>query len=240
VALILFVVAALVPAVASTQEPVTISADVRTIRVSGFGEFRAQPDLATVQFAVETTGITAQEAGQQNATSMERVIQALVGAGIRREDIRTSGYSLQPVYAPQPRQPSEIQEPRITGYRASNQVSARIAELDRVGQLIDIGLEAGANSLNGVYFELQNAERAQAQALERAVAAARVSAQTMAGALGVTLGNVLDASTTSEPVRPMFRAARDMEMTQSFAPSTPIEPGEQTVTASAFLVFEIR
>jgi uncharacterized protein len=215
------------------------TAEVRTIRVGGVGEIRAEPDLATVQFAVETTGATAQEAGQANAAVMDRVIRALVEAGVRREDIRTSGYSLYPEYAPQPRG-AEAEPPRIRGYRASNQVSVRTPDLPGVGRLIDLGLEAGANRMSGVFFELRDAQQAQSEALGRAVADARRAAETMAAALGVTLGPVLDASTQADPIRPLYRVgAADMMVRQEAAMATPIEPGEQTVRATASLVFRI-
>lgn len=213
--------------------------DARTIRVSGVGEIRAVPDLATLQFAVETVGATAQDASRENAQAMDRVIQALLGAGIRREDISTSGYSLYPEYAQVPR--GETEPPRIRGYRASNQVGVRTTQMDRLGQLIDVGITAGANRLSGISFEVRDAQAAQAQALERAVNNARASAETIARALGVTLGPVLDASTMSDPIRPVFRAQAQaaMSMDMAAAAPTPIEPGEQTVHASASLVFQI-
>ena len=215
--------------------------DARTIRVSGVGEVRVEPDLATAQFAVETTGATAQAAGQENAQVMDRVIRALTSAGVRREDIQTSGYSLYPEYIQEPRGNGQMEVPRIRGYRASNQVSVRTAEIEQVGRLIDIGLEAGANRLNGVYFEVRDSQAAQADALEQAIGNARGAAETMARALGVTLGPVLDASTNTDPVRPVFRMASDMAARESFAAApTPIEPGEQTIHASASLIFQIQ
>jgi len=216
-------------------------ADQRTIRVSGIGEVHADPDLATIQFAVETTGATAQEAGSANADAMDRVIQALVGAGVPREQIQTSGYSLFPEYA-RPDRGSDADPPVIRGYRASNQVSVESSDLEGLGRLIDVGLAAGANRLNGVFFEVRNSAAAEAEALREAVQAARASAETMAAALGVQLGDVLDASTSSEPPRPMFRAvAREsFQMDMAAAAPTPIEPGQQTVRAVASLVFAIR
>jgi uncharacterized protein len=212
--------------------------ETRTIRVAGVGEARAEPDLATVMFAVETTGATAQEAGRQNAERMDRVIQALMQQGIRREDIRTSGYSLFPEYAQQPR-PSD-EPPRIRGYRATNQVSVRTTDLERLGRLIDAGLEAGANRLAGVAFELRDARAAQALALQRAVEEARAAAETIAATLGVRLGPVLDASTSAEPPRPFpGPMAMRAEVAMDMAPVTPIEPGEQTVRAMASVVFAI-
>lgn len=219
---------------ASGQE---LIAGQRTVRASGTGEVRVQPDQATLQFAVETTGATAQEAAQSNADAMDRVIRALVNAGIPRADIRTSGYSLSPIYTVPSRDP-QTEPPAIRGYRASNQVSVRSTDLAALGQLIDIGLEAGANRLNGIFFEVRDSAAAEAEALARAVASARRSAETIASALGVRLGAVLDASTMAEPVRPFFRPAA-MESDIQFRAVTPIEPGEQTVTATATVVFAI-
>jgi uncharacterized protein len=214
--------------------------EARTIRVTGTGEVRVEPDLATVQFAVETTGTTAQQAGQANADAMDRVIRALTGAGIRREDIRTSGYSLFPEYVP-PSRGFEDEPPRIRGYRAMNQVSVRTTELARLGQLIDVALEAGSNRLNGVFFEVRDPRRAQADALRRAVEDARTAAETIALALGVALGPVLDASTNADPVRPVFRVMAEAAMDSRMAAApTPIEPGEQTVYATASVVFQIQ
>ena len=217
---------------------------VRAIRVSGVGEVRTQPDLATIQFGVETVGTTAEAAGRQNSELMERVIQALLNAGVERGDIETSGFSLYPEYAPQPRG-AELEPPRIRGYRASNQVQVRTGELEQIGALIDAGLAAGANNLQGVYFELRNSETARAQALQRAVEEARAAAMTIAAALGVTLGPVLDASTNAEPIQPFFRgvpapSAAPLDMMGEAAMVTPIEPGEQVVRAYASIVFGIQ
>jgi uncharacterized protein YggE len=224
-----------------TQAQEVGASNWRTIRASGVGEVQAQPDLATIQFAVETTGETAQQAGEANADLMDRVIQALQAAGVSREDIRTSGYSLFPEYAVQPRdEPSGT--PRIRGYRASNQVSVRSRDLDGLGRLIDVGLEAGANRLHGVSFELRDSAAAEAEALRRAVQSARASAETIAGALGVQLGAILDASTSSEPVRPLYReiAMESFDARGAMAATTPIEAGQQTVRAVASVVYEIQ
>lgn len=210
----------------------------RTIRVSGVGEVRAQPDLAQIAFAVETTGATAQEAGRSNAQLMDRVVAALVAAGVPRADIETRGYSLHPTYAHN----EGRAEPRITGYRASNQVLLRTTELSRSGEFIDTALGAGANRMDGISFELRQSGPAEAEALRNAVQRARASAEVIAATLGVRLGPILDASTSTQPIQPIPAGARVMRMEADMAaaPPTPVQPGEQTVRAHASLIFAIQ
>ncbi|HUE95859.1 MAG TPA: SIMPL domain-containing protein [Longimicrobiaceae bacterium] len=232
-----------VAAPATAQVAGGVQYEGRTIRVSGSGEYRAQPNLATAQFGVETSAPTAEAAATQNAERMDRVLQALLRAGVQRADIQTSGYSLYPQYT-QDRRVDADAEPRISGYRAVNQISVRTRDLPAVGGLIDVSLAAGANRLHGVFFQLEDeaAEAAEAQALTRAVADARRSAETIARALGVQLGSVLDASTATQPMQPMYRVRQESMDIVSMAapPPTPIEPGQQTVTATASLVFAIQ
>ena len=213
----------------------------RTIRVMGTGEIQVAPDRAHIDLAVQTVASTAQEAGEENARLMDQVIEALVGAGIPRDNIETRNYSLYPEYAPPPRPEQPGEEPRITGYRAINTVTAEVDDLERVGPLIDIALQAGANQLQSVRFSLQNPDGAQRQAMRRAVEEARESAETIADALGVALGPVLDASTTAEPFRPVPVMMRTQfeSADAAAAPPTPIQPGEQTVTAQVTLVYQI-
>src|SRR5690606_20759228 len=122
---------------------------------------------------------------------------------------------------------------------ATNQVTLRTTQLPRVGELIDTALGAGANRVDGVMFELRDADAAQAEATRNAVERARATAQTMASALGVRLGPVLDASTGVGPKIPRPVPMARLQAMAAAAASTPIEPGEQTVRADVTLVFAI-
>jgi uncharacterized protein len=219
---------------ASAQQMVIGSG--RGIEVTGVGEVEVMPDEATLNFAVETSATTSQEAARQNAESMERVIAALVAAGIPRDEIETRNFSVYPEYVTDDRG----ETPRVRGYRVTNQVSLETTRLDAVGTLIDAALGAGANRVDGISFGLSDPQAAEADALREAVQRARESAETMAQALGVPLGQLLHATTSSNPVRPipMMRAQADMgETLQAF--NTPIQPGAQTVQAQVVLIYGI-
>lgn len=204
------------------------------IEVSGVGQVHAAPDEATIYFAVESFAATSDEAARQNANTMEQVIAALVAAGIPRAEIETRNFSVYPEYDPDRAGDS----PRIRGYRVSNQVMMKTRELDRVGALIDNALGAGANRMDGINFGLRDSSAAEAQALQQAVEQARQVAQTLADALGVPLGPVVHASTSSGSAPPMPYMARGMMM-EAAAVDTPIQPGQQTVRAQVQLVFAI-
>jgi uncharacterized protein len=213
-----------------TNEP-----SVRTLRVEGLGEAKAEPDEGWIDLAVETRAPTAKAASEENARKMERVIAALTAAGIPRKEIDTRHYTVFPEYT----QPEPRSEPKLSGYRASNTLSVHVRELPRMGELIDRALAAGANRVDGVRFALSNEEAVRAEALRQAVVRARRTAEVLASALGVRLGPVLDASTVAEvpliyPARMKAEAAP-----QGGGPTTPILPEEQTVTARVTIIYII-
>jgi uncharacterized protein YggE len=211
------------------------SAAERRIRVQGVGELRVTPDQARISFAVETFAASARAAGEENARTMERVMAALVAAGVPRRDLETQNYSVFPEYV----HDEQGREPRIRGYRVSNQVMLTTRELDRVGQLIDVALGAGANRMNGVHFSVTDADAATVSAMSQAVARARSAAEAIASALGVGLGPVMQASTSTAPPPPVPRGVELEAIRARGAADTPINPGEQVVRATVSLVFAI-
>lgn len=223
-------------ATAGAQQVVAVEGGGRGITVTGMGQVEVSPDEATLNFAVETSAATSEEAAQQNAQRMERVIAALVAAGIPRDEVETRNFSVYPEYVTDERGDN----PRVRGYRVTNQVSVETQRLDDVGALIDAALAAGANRIDGISFGLSDPQAAEADALREAVARARASAETLAQALGVPLGPLMHASTNAEPVRPFpvaFRRDVALESVQAF--DTPIQPGEQMVEARVVLMFAI-
>lgn len=206
----------------------------RTIRVTGAGEVQMKPDEARITFAVETMQETARAAGAENARRMDRLISALMAAGVPRGDIETRQYALHPEHVHE-----EGREPRLRGYRATNRVVLKTREIGRAGELIDMALAAGANRVDGIHFVVTDPSAGSAEALTEAVARARGSAEAIAAALGVELGEVLDASTSAAPPQgPRYMQRMDMEAAAASAP-TPIEPGEQTLRATVSIVYAI-
>ena len=131
---------------------------MNTITVSGTGTVTMPTDEVTVYLGVETTSNDAATAQQINAEKMEQVIKALQDAGIAKEDMETSSYSIYPVrdyyYGPYPE--IETEDPGITSYVVSNQLKVSVKDIDNVGEIIDSAVVAGANEVNSVSFTLSD------------------------------------------------------------------------------------
>ena len=108
---------------------------------------------------------------------------------------------------------------------------AEVRRIEDVGRLIDAALAKGANEISSLQFTSSKADSARRAALAAAVADARADADAIARAAGGSLGDVVEISTTSTPIRPITFNGQ-MQLFAKVAVPTPIEPGEQTVNAT--------
>jgi len=211
---------------------------VPVIVVTGEAQIRVVPDEATVRLGITRQTATAQAAQDQANTVANEILAAVTKLGIAASDIQTSRLTLTPVYAP--RSPEASQAPRIVAYQASNIVSVKVNDLAKVGPVIDTGLKAGANEVQGVQFGLRDDTAARQQALKEAVTEARKKAETIAAAANVTLGIPLEIAEQGVSLMKsefntgvmMARAAADM------AP-TPVSPGQLEVRANVTIRYRI-
>ncbi len=204
----------------------------RTISVSGEGEVKAAPDQASLSTGVVTQARNAADALAANTRAMNAVFAALKRLGIPDKAIQTSDFSVSPQYPPD----RSDDTGRIIGYRVSNEVNATV-EIGKLGVALDALVNAGSNSLGSIAFTIRDPKPLLAQARAAAVADAIVRAQTYAKAAGVSLGPILTISEgEAEPPRPLYR----MAMTAAAPGAPPIAGGEESVTATVSVTFEIR
>lgn len=230
------------PAPASAQEPEpgpdpgtpAESLEASTVRVAATGTAEVEPDRVVLWFAVETVADSAGAAVAANAERMTTVRRAMEGLEIPAERIQTSGYHLQPEYAREP--PREgAHEPRITGYRASNQLRVTVDSASRAGEVIDVAVGAGANRVSGISFESSRSEEAGREALADAVENARLRAEAIARAAGRRLGALVEVASGGGDGGPIPM----MEMAAARGGGTPIEPGRLTVTERVTAVWKL-
>lgn len=205
------------------------------LSVQGSATASRTPDQAVVTLGVMFTDESSSAAQHRVNTSMERVIDAIQKLGIPDAKMQSSQVSLN----------ANIDyrangEQRVKGYTASNNVRITLDKPTDASRVIDAGLAAGANTLQGVYFTLKNEGEAKREALRGAAREAREKANALAEALGVRIVALREVSEEGAPVRPliMARAATFGVAADASAP-TPVESGEIEVRASVTLVYEI-
>lgn len=207
-----------------------------TLSLSATGSVSVAPDQARVTAGVVSRAESAAAAVRENAEKMQAVFAALRRAGVAEADLQTARLSVNPVYANQPsRSGGEYSEPRITGYEASNQVSALLRDIGAVGAVIDAMFEAGANSLNGVQFLSSEAEQARDEARRAAVAELIDLRDLYTEAAGFEIVRLINFS-ESGGGRPMPMAMARME---SMDAATPVAPGELSIEVTVNASWEI-
>jgi len=206
------------------------AADPHTITMTGHGEIKAAPDIATINAGVTSNAATAAAALSANSARMTQIFDALRKLGIPDRDIQTAGFSVSPQYT----NGDNNNVRRLTGYLVNNDVNVRLQDVTRAGAVLDTLVGAGANQMNGIGFDIANPAPVLEKARIQAVADARARAATYAQAAGVTLGPIVSISEGGGETapRPMFRV-------MAMAAPTPIAPGEQSVTADVTVVWEI-
>jgi uncharacterized protein YggE len=224
-------VSAYSPATSAVSAQGVPAAPPRTLDVSADASVMRPPDRATVRLGVETLATTAREATASNAEAMAAMIDALEASGIPSSAVRTRSIALSPRYE---RAPSG-EQPVIVGYQAENQVSVRVDEVDQLGRVVDTAIEAGANRVLGIQFEISDPEAAYHEALELAVAKARREAEVLARAMGETLGPVLRIATGGTPALAPGRS----EMMLRVSTETPVHPGELEVRAVVHITYRL-
>ncbi|MGH9871299.1 MAG: SIMPL domain-containing protein [Pyrinomonadaceae bacterium] len=203
------------------------------VSVTGDSIVQAQPDTAILTVSVVTQGRNALDAQRENANRSDAVVRALKRAAGAGAEVKTSGYSLQPM-----RVYKEGQPPAISGYEARNSVTVTMPDLTRVGAVIDASTQAGSNDVAGISFTLRQDRPARDQALAEATREALSKAQVIATALGGRLVRIVEVQEEGvQPPRTIF--ADQFQMKTMSAVSTPIEVGTLDITSRVQLIAEI-
>lgn len=205
----------------------------RLITVQGHGEVSASPDMATLSMGVTHTDTDASDAMAQVSENVSRILDRLAREGVAPADIQTRRLTLGPLWSNRPSSTGD-DNPRITGFSASNMVMVRIRDLDRVGDILSAVLSDGANEFQGLSFGVQEPGPLSEAARRAAVADGMAQAKLLADAAGVALGPVQSITDQSGMPRPQM-----MEMAAVRGGSVPVAGGEITVEASVTMVFAI-
>jgi uncharacterized protein YggE len=200
----------------------------RLVTVTGEATVAVAPDAAVIRIGVTSQNKTAREASEANAKQMTAVLAAIKDTGIADRDVQTSRLSLQPQY-----DPNKSGTAHLTGFQATNQVTVRIRDIDKLPVFLDRAIAAGANEMSGIEFVISEQSKLLDRARDDAIADARRKAELYAQAAGSKLGPVVSITEEGSAAQP--RPIQAMR-----AGAVPIAPGEQTLRATVTVSYELK
>ena len=219
-----------VPA-ASAQAP------VRTISVTGEATLTAANDTARVGFGVEGRGATRPIALRRSSGNLRKVLTALRQLGVADRDLRTRGVRVAGRRDRRGR--------RLPGYIARGGVSVVVRDVTQTGAVVDAAVAAGAASVNGPRFFIDDPRASLRRALVAAFSDARSKADALAAEAGLTLGQTISIrESTFVPAEMVFPGFDDDAGSgggqEQRTRAAPTEPGRTQVSGTVFVVFEAR
>ena len=208
----------------------------RTLSVAGTGTAYLTPDIAYLYLGVHTEKLTAAEAVAENNTQTQGVIKALTDFGIDAKDIRTTNFSIWPMdkYDPSTNLPTGEKT-----YAVDNTVYVTMRDLARLGDLLDTIVQAGANTVNSIQFDVADKDSSLKDARAAAVKDAAAKAQELAEAAGVQLSELRSIGFNDSQPYPIFDG-KGGGGAAAEAAAVPIQPGQLTFNVVVNLTYEIK
>lgn len=167
--------------------PATPDNNRRTVTVVGVGRSSATPDIARVTVGVDVVNPSLSKALTEVNRKTSDVIALLKEQGIDEKDIRTVDFNVFPQQSYGPNGPGPI-----TGYRVSNSVRVTIRDLAKAGAILEQAVNAGANSVQGLTFTIDDPKPVETEARVSAIQDARFKADALAQEAGATVGEVIN------------------------------------------------
>jgi uncharacterized protein YggE len=207
------------------------------LTVQGTGQAFGTPDVLTAVIGFSTTAGTTSAALSQNNAKVSQAVSALAANGVASRDVQTTGLSLQAQYA----YPHGV--PTLTGYTATNTITATLRDTATAGTALDAVVNASGDAvqINSLSFSFGNPTAVEDQARADAVHQAVSHARAMAVASGRNLGPVCSLTDDTQPSGLSPGAGSGfLQNSAAGVPSpVPVEPGTQTETDQVTLVYAL-
>jgi uncharacterized protein YggE len=166
-------------------------AEETEIVTTGVGVATARPDYANIVVWVRATEKTATQSTRQAATVYQGLVRQVGPLGVAPSDVITQQFSV----AQEWKHDDDGRPKEFVGYTTGHQLRIRVNDREKVGEVIDASIAAGARSIDKIEFASTKADSAQRVALAEAVRDARERAEIMAAAAGGRLGGLIEIIT---------------------------------------------
>lgn len=228
--------ALLVFSVAGTN--LAAAAEPNTIAVSGMAEQEVAPDMAYIDVGINVRADDAETARTQETQIASQIRRALLGLAITDNDLQNTSYYLYQEYKVDRNGVRTADK-----YVLDSSIKVTVKDLDKLSQVIDNVVEAGATNISNITYALSTQNIIQRQLLATAVENARDKAAVVANAGSRTLGNMLSADINSfDGGTIVAYGANKLRSTTNLAEdgvATKLSPGKIKLNARVQVVFSL-
>ena len=226
---------ALVGCEASTTEVApTSTPQPRNIAVTGTGKVYLTPDIATISIGVHKEDESATRAVENLNTQAVEITEILLDIGVEEEDIKISNFNIYP-----DQRFDESENPTSTVYVVDNTVFVTVRDMNNMGAIMGSVVEAGANSIFGIQFDVADKTQALSEARKLAVENAQVKAEELAQAAGVILGEIQSINEFGGVPVPVFEGQGGGGF-EATAEQLPVNLGQLSLTVEVTVTYDIR
>ncbi|MEA1974387.1 MAG: SIMPL domain-containing protein [Bacillota bacterium] len=208
--------------------------DKSTVEVYGSANIDVKPDVAYINIGVNTENDNPSVAQKENKVKMDKIISSLKEIGLTDDELQTLNYSIRKNYR------YLKDDEREEYYVVSNSLKITILDLEKIGTIIDLTSNAGANNINSIQFAVLDDSHYYNEALTLAMESAKEKANSIMS----TFEEVANKPKTVIEISNNYGVTRDMGnmMMKSEAAYdsvvTPIQAGNLTITARVKVIYE--
>lgn len=216
----------------SSTPGVANTTSLRTLSATGTGKIYITPDIAYIDIGIHTENVDISVALSDNNNQAQNIVNTLADLGVDLIDIQTTNFYVYPMsnYGTDGMVTSKY-------YSVDNSVNVTVRDLSKLGDLLDAVVGSGANTINGINFDVQDKAAATAQARDLAIQKAKDEAQAIAQSAGVTLGEIQNISIANSGSS--AATAYDMGLGGSSS-SVPISTGQLLISVDAYISYTLK
>lgn len=205
-----------------------------TVTVTGYGEARGDPDMATVSVGFTVTDTDIRSAVAESNDTIAAITAAMQELGIDPVDIQTTGFNVWPEDVWDQETGQATGEKR---FHVDNTMQINIRTIGDVGKVLETAITNGANSIYGLNFGIQDTKALANEARDAALENARSRAEAIADGLGFTVGEV--SSVTDQSGGNIYPYFVQAGMGMGGGGEPPISQGQMTVSVSVSVTYVI-
>jgi uncharacterized protein YggE len=209
-----------------------------TVSFSGEGKVSVTPDIAVISASILTQATDSKSAQDDNSRKSKAVSDFLKKQGIEDKDVKTSNYNISPQY----KYPPYGGQPTITGYQVTQSYDIKVRDLTKISAVLDGLVAAGANQVNNLGLQVEDPDKAQAEARQQAIDDAKKKAGELEKQVGIDLGRIVNFTENSggyPPIMYDLKAQSNMGMGGG-GPAPEISTGTNDVTVNVTITYQIK